>query len=438
MKVAVVGTGYVGLVSGACLAEMGHEVTCIDTDQAKIKELHQGKCPIYKQGLDTLLARNRKAGRLHFSVNFDSISRAKFIFVAVGTPSTDSGRPNLKYLMEAVKMLASKINEGAIIVMKSTVPIGTSLKVKEWVRKWTSKNFYLVSNPEFLQGGASIEDFMKPDRIVIGHQEDYGADQLIELYASLRDQGYPIYKMSHASAEMAKYAANCFLATKISFINDMAKLCHIMGADIEEVRSAMISDPRISKDFLNPGIGYGGSCFPKDIKALLKMAKEMGTSLRIIQATQEINEEQKVLMFERLRSHFGDMSGKIIAFWGVAFKPHTDDIRETPAIFLAQKVMEAGGKVQFYDPVASANFLRCMGESEKRLQSFSNMYGCLEDADALVLVTEWPEFHNPDWGRIKELLNSPVIFDGRNIYSTSKVLAAGLYYYGVGKYIPKL
>ena len=434
----MVGAGHVGLISGVCLAEMGHEVTCIDTDQEKIRELHQGKCTLYERGLDALLVRNRKANRLYFSVNFDCINGSQFIFIAVGTPNTNSGQPNLKYLMEAVKMVVSKMNEGAIIVIKSTVPIGTSFKVREWIRKWTSKNFYLVSNPEFFREGAAIEDFMRPDRVVIGHEEDYGANQVIELYASLRDQGYPIYKMSHASAEMVKYAANCFLATKISFINDMAKLCTLVGADIEEVKSAMTNDPRIGRDFLNPGIGYGGSCLPKDVKALLKMAKEMGTSLRIVQATQEINEEQKILMFEKLQSYLGDMAGKTIAFWGVAFKPYTDDVREGPAIFLAKKVIEAEGKVQFYDPLASDNFLRWMGESEKKLCPFHDMYSCLEGADAMVLVTEWPEFYNPDWRRVKELLNFPVIFDGRNIYSTSKVLSTGLSYYAVGKHIPGL
>lgn len=436
MKVVVVGTGYVGLVSGTCFAEMGHEVTCIDVDGEKIQQLKQGKVPFYEPGLEELLARNQKAGRLHFATDFTRVAAARAVFLAVGTPATESGQANLEYLMAAARAVAEELDHGTSVVIKSTVPVGASDQVRKHVGRYTRKNFYIVSNPEFLREGSAIEDFMKPDRVVIGHREEDAGDCIVELYAPLVRQGHPVYRMSNASAELAKYAANCFLATKISFINDIAKLCEFSGADIEQVREAMISDRRIGKYFFSPGLGYGGSCFPKDIKALLSTAEELGTSLGIVQAAEEVNQQQKILIFEKLRAHLGELADKAIAFWGVAFKPQTDDVRESPAISLANKIIAAGGRVQFYDPVASSNFLRAMGGEREELRSYDTIYQCLEGAQALVLVTEWPEFCHPNWGRVKESLDSPTVFDGRNIYSTRQVLDAGLCYYAIGKSIP--
>ena len=436
MKITIVGTGYVGLVSGTCFAEMGHEVTCVDIDSDKITELCRGKSPLYEPGLAELLTRNQSAGRLSFTTSFKCIESVKFIFLAVGTPTGETGEANLQALMAAVKEVALRIDDDAIIAIKSTVPVGTSEKVREAIGQLTKKNFYVVNNPEFLKEGNAIEDFMKPDRVVIGHREEQAGDEMEELYAPMMLRGDRIIKMSNTSAEMSKYASNCFLATKISFINDIANLCDLTGADIEEVREVMVSDHRIGKYFLYPGPGYGGSCFPKDVKALLSTARERGANLEIVHAAEQVNERQKKLIFEKLGAHLKDFEQKTIALWGVSFKPGTDDVRESSALSFAQQIIAAGGRVQFYDPVASANFLREMGKQGENLQSFDNMYECLAGASALVLITEWPEFRDPNWSRVVESLRSPFLFDCRNIYSTPKVLAAGLTYLAIGKSIP--
>lgn len=436
MKVSIIGTGYVGLVSGTCFAEMGHDVTCIDISQEKINLLKDGKSPIYEPGLDDLLSRNIKANRLHFTTNYDSISGAKAVFLAVGTPSSDDGKADLTYLMDAAKSAAENLSEDGIIVIKSTVPVGTNQAVYDLLKKHTDKKFHVVNNPEFLKEGAAIDDFMKPDRVVIGFSGQYAGDTIEELYAPLMRQGHPIYKMSNLSAEMTKYAANCFLATKISFINDISRLCDLTGADIEEVRKGITSDKRIGPHFLYPGLGYGGSCFPKDVKALIHTAKEKGMNLEIVEAAEQINQSQRQNFFEKIKNHFhGDLKGRTIAFWGVAFKPKTDDIREAPAIYLAREIIKAGGQVRFYDPIAMDNYESFMAEDSSKLVRTDSRESCVEGADALALVTEWPEFRDPNYDRLKTSLKSPVIFDGRNIYDTRKTLDAGFTYYAVGKYI---
>ncbi len=440
MRVSVIGTGYVGLVSGTCFAEIGHDVTCIDIDPKKIAMLEDGKSPIYEPGLEELLHRNIKSKRLTFSTNYDSVKEAKSIFLAVGTPSADDGSANLEYLKAAAVSVAKVMNEGAIIVIKSTVPVGTCEMIKELVASTTDKSFHIVNNPEFLKEGTAVDDFMKPDRVVIGHADQFAADAMSELYAPLVRQGNPIYMMSNLSAEMTKYAANCFLATKISFINEIAKLCDLRGADINEVRDGIGSDKRIGSQFLYPGPGYGGSCFPKDVKALMHTAKESGMTLKVVEATEEVNEEQKKRMFEKIMSYYGDVKGKTFAFWGVAFKANTDDIRETSAITMAKELVKAGAKVNYYDPEAANNFeelMESMSETKGSTFKFDNKYDALSNTDGLVTMTEWREFTSPDFEEIKSRLNKSVIFDSRNLYKTKKVLDLGFDYFAIGKRIEK-
>ncbi len=437
MKISVIGTGYVGLVSGTCFAEIGHTVTCIDIDKTKIEKLWNGESPIYEPGLNDLLTRNIKSERLKFSTGLESIKDSKSIFLAVGTPSGDDGRADLSYLFKAAEDVAKEISDDAIIVIKSTVPVGTCERIRELVAKTTTKRFHIVNNPEFLKEGSAIEDFMRPDRVVIGHKDQYAADAMSELYEPLVKQGNPIYMMSNLSAEMTKYAANCFLATKISFINDIARLCDIVGADVNEVRKGISSDQRIGGHFLYPGPGYGGSCFPKDVKALLYTAKEYGTNLRIVEATEEVNDEQKLYMFEKMVKHYkGDLTGKTFALWGVAFKANTDDVRESPAIYTVSSLIDRGAKVTFFDPVAGENFLKVVGEKYRSsITEFTNKYDCLNGADALVTMTEWREFSFPDFDEIKSRLKHQVIFDARNLFKTQKVQEFGFEYYAIGKKI---
>ncbi|WP_372651288.1 UDP-glucose/GDP-mannose dehydrogenase family protein [Halobacteriovorax sp.] len=440
MRVSVIGTGYVGLVSGTCFAEIGHDVTCIDIDPKKIAMLEDGKSPIYEPGLEELLHRNIKSKRLTFSTNYDSVKEAKSIFLAVGTPSADDGSANLEYLKAAAVSVAKEMTEGAIIVIKSTVPVGTCEMIKELVANTTDKAFHIVNNPEFLKEGTAVDDFMKPDRVVIGHADQFAADAMSELYAPLVRQGNPIYMMSNLSAEMTKYAANCFLATKISFINEIAKLCDLRGADINEVRDGIGSDKRIGSQFLYPGPGYGGSCFPKDVKALMHTAKESGMTLKVVEATEEVNEEQKKRMFEKIMSYYGDVKGKTFTFWGVAFKANTDDIRETSAITMAKELVKAGAKVNYYDPEAANNFeelMESMDETQGSTFKFENKYDALNNSDGLVTMTEWREFTSPDFEEIKSRLNKSVIFDSRNLYKTGKVLDLGFDYFAIGKRIVK-
>ncbi len=439
MKVSVIGTGYVGLVSGTCFAEIGHQVTCIDIDPKKIEMLRAGESPIYEPGLNDLLERNIKANRLHFSTGYDSCSQSDIIFLAVGTPSGDDGSANLSYLDSAAKSVAETLSDDAVVVIKSTVPVGTGARIEKLISENTSKKFHLVNNPEFLKEGSAIEDFMRPDRVIIGSKEDFAAKQMDELYAPLVRQGNPIYHMSNLSAEMTKYAANCFLATKISFINEIANLCDRTGADVEEVRKGISSDIRIGKHFLYPGPGYGGSCFPKDVKALIYTAKEYDTNLHIVQAAEDVNDYQKTIMFNKMNDHFaGDLKGKTFAFWGVAFKANTDDVRETSAIAMARALSKAGAEVRFYDPVASENYQKVMKEypeTEGKLHRVDDMYEVMKDCDGLVTMTEWREFKNPDYKQMQNLLKTHVVFDARNLFDTAKTIEAGFKYYAIGKHI---
>lgn len=439
MKVSVIGTGYVGLVSGTCFAEIGHDVTCIDIDPRKIEMLKASKSPIYEPGLNDLLENNINAKRLHFSTTYESIKHAKTIFLAVGTPSADDGRADLKYLRAAAIDVAKNLSEGAIVVIKSTVPVGTSVEIKKLISENTKHGFHLVSNPEFLKEGSAIEDFMRPDRVIIGHQNKDALTVMEELYAPLVRQGNPIYGMSNLSAEMSKYAANCFLATKISFINEIARLCDATNADIEEVRKGISSDKRIGGHFLYPGPGYGGSCFPKDVKALVATAEDYGMTLKIVNATEEVNDEQKSYIVQKIKKYYGeDLKGKTFTFWGVAFKANTDDVRETAAIAMARKLIAAGATINIFDPIASENYLQVMAdfkECEGKIKPFTNKYEALSGADALVTVTEWREFNTPDFSEIKSRLKKPVIFDGRNLYDTKKVQAEGFDYFAIGKFI---
>jgi UDPglucose 6-dehydrogenase len=439
MKVSVIGTGYVGLVSGTCFAEIGHDVTCIDIDPKKIDILKSGKSPIYEPGLTELLERNIKSTRLRFSTSYESVKEAHAVFLAVGTPSADDGRADLKYLRAAAIQVAQNIKDEAIIVIKSTVPVGTSVEIRKLIAENTKKKFHLVNNPEFLKEGTAVEDFMRPDRVIIGHQDPTAYAAMEELYAPLVRQGNPIYGMSNLSAEMSKYAANCFLATKISFINEIARLCDATGADIEEVRKGISSDKRIGGHFLYPGPGYGGSCFPKDVKALVATAEDYGLNLKIVNATEEVNDEQKVYVFTKMKKYFnGDLKGRSFCFWGVAFKANTDDVREASAITMARSLIKEGASVNFFDPVASDNFMQVMKdypECEGKIKSFNNKYDCLNGTDGLVTMTEWREFRVPDFSEVKSRLKTKVIFDGRNLYETHKVLAEGFDYLAVGKFI---
>jgi len=441
MKVSVIGTGYVGLVSGTCFAEIGHDVTCIDIDPKKIEMLKAGKSPIYEPGLTDLLERNIKSNRLHFSTGYESVKDAKSIFLAVGTPSADDGRADLKYLRAAAVEVAKNLSDDAIVVIKSTVPVGTSTEIRKLISENTNKKFHLVNNPEFLKEGSAVEDFMRPDRVIIGHQDEGAYKVMEELYAPLVRQGNPIYGMSNLSAEMSKYAANCFLATKISFINEIARLCDATGSDIEEVRRGISSDKRIGGHFLYPGPGYGGSCFPKDVKALIATAEDFGMDLKIVNATEEVNDEQKVYVFEKVVKKFGaDLKGKTFTFWGVAFKANTDDVREASAITMARKLIGAGATVNIFDPVATENYLDVMKaykECEGKIKSFNDKYEALTNSDALITMTEWREFQAPEFKEIKKRLKAPVIFDGRNLYDTKHVLSEGFEYFAIGKKISK-
>ncbi len=437
MKVSVIGTGYVGLVSGTCFAEIGHDVTCIDIDPRKIEMLKNGESPIYEPGLNELLERNIKSNRLHFSTNYDSVKTAKTIFLAVGTPSADDGRADLKYLRAAATEVAKNLSDDAIIVIKSTVPVGTNLEVKKIIAQNTTKRFEVVNNPEFLKEGSAIEDFMRPDRVVIGHENEEAMKVMEELYAPLVRQGNPIYGMSNLSAEMTKYAANCFLATKISFINEIARLCDLTNSDIEEVRKGISSDKRIGHHFFYPGPGYGGSCFPKDVKALIATAEDYGMNLKVISSAEDVNDEQKYYIVSKIVKHFGEnLKGKTFTFWGVAFKANTDDVRETAAIYIAKTLVKHGAKINIFDPVATPNYLKEMQnypEVRECITAFDNKYEALKGSDGLITVTEWREFTTPDFDEVKSKLKTPVIFDARNLYNTKKVQEHGFTYYAIGK-----
>ena len=438
MKLSVIGTGYVGLVTGTCFAEMGHQVTCIDIDQAKVERMKKGECPIYEPGLESMMQANFNEGRLQFSSSYDSVTKAEAIFLAVGTPSSDDGQADLKYVFGACDSIASFLEDGSIVVVKSTVPVGTGDKVREYLKTKTSKKFFVVNNPEFLKEGSAVDDFMKPERIVIGCLEKEAGQQIEELYEPFNRQVKRTILMSNISAEMTKYAANCFLATKISFMNEVARLCDIVGADVEEVRNGISTDSRIGSQFLYPGPGYGGSCFPKDVKALVFTSKENGMNFKIVEAVEAVNKEQKKYMAQKVLKHFNnDLKGRTFVLWGTAFKANTDDIRETPAIDTVLMLHEAGAKVRIHDPEAADNFEKHMNHLGIPVDQFENKYEALNDADGLIVMTEWKQYRAPDFEEIKSRLKNPVIFDGRNLYSTKNVLSAGFQYYAIGKKIKK-
>ncbi|MAX66787.1 MAG: UDP-glucose 6-dehydrogenase [Halobacteriovoraceae bacterium] len=433
MKVSVIGTGYVGLVSGVCFAEMGNKVTCIDIDEKKVKMMKDGKSPIYEPGLESMMKRNIEDKRVFFSTSYDSIKEAKAVFMAVGTPSGDDGNANLSYLYSALDSLVPYIEDDLVIVLKSTVPVGTGEAVKKYLKDKTQKKFHVVNNPEFLKEGSAVDDFMKPERVIIGTDNDMAYDLMEKLYEPFNRQIKRTIRTSNLSAEVIKYAANCFLATKISFMNEIARLCDRTGADVQEVRYGIATDSRIGTQFLYPGPGYGGSCFPKDVKALIYKAKELGLDFKIVSATEEVNAQQKLYMFEKLKSHFKDLKNKNIAIWGTAFKANTDDIRETPAQYIVEELTKEGANVQFYDPEAAVNFETMAQEKSLNAKRIENKYDCLDQMDALLVLTEWKEFRAPDFEEIKKRLKQPLLFDGRNLYNTQQVLDEGFTYYAVGK-----
>ena len=432
MKIAIVGTGYVGLVTGTCLAESGNNVACIDIDEPKIRRLNAGEIPIYEPGLSELILRNRAAKRLSFTTDLAAAARdAQLIFLAVGTPSADDGSADLSSLWAVVDQLAKHVPPGAIVVTKSTVPVGTNAQICARLEKATGRKCDVASNPEFLKEGAAIDDFMKPDRVVVGVRRPEVAEVLRELYAPFLRTEHPFLVMSPESAGMTKYVANALLSTKISFINEVANLCERMEADINEVRRGIGHDSRIGFAFLFPGVGYGGSCFPKDVRALSAMAKKHGVEPRILEAVDDVNNKQKQVILAKLQKHFGGkLSGKTIAVWGLSFKPRTDDIREAPALTLIDELLRQGAKLQVHDPEALANVRQRYGD---QLAYADSPYGALEGADALAIMTEWKEFVQPDFAQMRQLMKSPVIFDGRNLYQPSQLKAAGFTYHSIGR-----
>ena len=431
MKIAVVGTGYVGLVAGACLAENGNDVVCVDKDSAKVRALQRGRIPIYEPGLEELVRRNRAEKRLLFTTDLGKgVRSSQIIFIAVGTPTGEDGSADLRHVLEVARQIGKAMNGYKVVVDKSTVPVGTSEKVRETIRKETSHPFSVVSNPEFLKQGAAIEDFMKPDRVVIGAEDQRAGEIMKELYSPFTRTGAPIMMMDCASAELCKYAANAMLATRISFMNEVANVCEVVGADVDQVRRAVASDRRIGPAFLFPGVGYGGSCFPKDVKAMMKFAASKNYQFEILQAVENVNERQKVRLLGKMKHHYGSLRGKRIAVWGLAFKPKTDDMREAPAVPLIKSLLEAGAAVAAYDPEA-VKVARTIFGTAVDLKDKS--YDALAGADGLAIVTEWHEFREPDWGRIKKLLKTPVIFDGRNIYNPEHLRGLGFTYYSMGR-----
>jgi len=432
VKIAVIGTGYVGLVQGTCLAESGNDVVCIDKVAAKIEGLKHGKIPIYEPGLSELVHRNQRDGRLLFTTDLaGGIEEAEIVFIAVGTPQGDDGGADLSGIWAVGRQVAEVLRSPKIIVVKSTVPVGTNAELARRMADATKVAFDVASNPEFLKEGAAIEDFNKPDRIVVGARKPEVAERLHALYAPFLRTDRPFLVMSPESAEMTKYVANCLLATKISFINEMANLCEVYGADINDVRRGIGHDQRIGFHFLHPGVGYGGSCFPKDVRAVIHMAQSRGLPARMMEAVDEVNEAQKNVLFQKIETHFsGSLRDRTIAIWGLAFKPRTDDIREAPAMVLINSLLEAGADLRVHDPEALANVRAIYGE---RLTYCDRPYGALEQADALVIATEWNEFRNPDFEIMIRLLRQPVIFDGRNVFDLARMTALGFTYHGMGR-----
>ena len=436
MKIAVIGTGYVGLVTGTCFSEVGVDVTCVDIDQIKIDNLNKGILPIYEPGLDEMVTRNVQKKRLHFSTSLkESIQGAEVIFIAVGTPPDEDGSADLKYVLAVAASIGEHMQHPLVVVTKSTVPVSTAEKVRKALQEQLLKrnsnlDFYIASNPEFLKEGAAIEDFMKPDRIVVGIDKPEAEDLMRKLYKPFLMNGHPIIFMDIPSAEMTKYAANAMLATKISFMNDVANLCEIMGADVNMVRKGIGSDARIGTKFIYPGVGYGGSCFPKDVKALIKTAKENKYNMRILNAVEEVNDNQKEVLSNKVKTHFNNnLKGKKFAMWGLSFKPKTDDMREAPSLVIIENLLKAGASVVAYDPVAMHEAERILGNT---ISYSTDMYDTLNDADALLIVTEWPEFRVPNFDELTKRLKQKVIFDGRNIFDHNEMKQIGFEYYCIG------
>ncbi len=432
MKIAVVGTGYVGLVTGTCFAETGNHVTCVDINEEKVKQMQAGIIPIYEPGLEDLFKRNTEEGRLDFTTSLqEGIAGAKVIFLALPTPPGADGSADLKYILQVADDLGPLLSEYAVIIDKSTVPVGTSEKVHSAIAKQAKVDFDVVSNPEFLREGVAVEDFMKPDRVVIGTQSERAKDLMSRLYAPLVRQGNPIIFMDERSAELTKYAANAFLATKITFMNEIANLCELVGANVDEVRKGIGTDSRIGKRFLFAGIGYGGSCFPKDVQALAKTSTENDYEFKILDSVMKVNENQKTKLIPQIQKHFkGDLQGKKIAMWGLAFKPYTDDIREAPSLYNIDALLGLGASVSAYDPEAMGHVKNILGD---KITFTKNPYEALEGADALLIVTEWPQFRTPDFDRMDSLLKNKVIFDGRNLYELNQMEELGYTYYSIGR-----
>ena len=437
MKIAIVGTGYVGLVSGTCFAEMGTEVYCVDVDAQKIANLNQGILPIYEPGLEEMVQRNRKAGRLHFLTDLAAcLNKVEVVFSAVGTPPDEDGSADLKYVLEVAHTVGKYMEKYLTIVTKSTVPVGTAHKVRlaiqeELDKRHSNLTFDVASNPEFLKEGAAVKDFLSPNRIVVGVESTRAKDLMTRLYRPFLLNNFRVIFMDVPSAEMTKYAANAMLATRISFMNDIANLCEIVGADVNMVRKGIGTDERIGHHFLYPGCGYGGSCFPKDVKALVKTASDHGYPMRILQAVEAVNESQKSILFRKLEHYFqGDLKGKRIAVWGLAFKPETDDMREAPSLVVIQKLIESDCQVTAYDPVAISESRRRIGDAVRYAK---DIYDAVVDADALLLVTEWKEFRMPSWAAIKKLMANPLVVDGRNIYDPKEMEEYGFEYHCIGR-----
>lgn len=437
MKIAIVGTGYVGLVTGTCFAEMGTEVFCVDVNTEKIENLKQGIIPIYEPGLEEMVHRNQQAGRLQFTTDLtECLDDVEVLFSAVGTPPDEDGSADLKYVLEVARTVGRHIKKHILVVTKSTVPVGTAKKVRQAIQEELDKRgvqveFDVASNPEFLKEGAAIKDFMSPDRVVVGVESERAEELMTRLYRPFLLNNFRVIFMDVPSAEMTKYAANAMLATRISFMNDIANLCEIIGADVNMVRKGIGSDNRIGNRFLYAGIGYGGSCFPKDVKALINTAKQNKYPMRILQAVEEVNDEQKSLLFRKLEKHFnGDLKGKRVAIWGLAFKPETDDMREAPSLVLIEKLLAAGCEVYAYDPVAVEEAKRRIGAA---IHYAKDIYDAVVDADALMLVTEWKEFRMPSWSAVKKLMATPLVLDGRNIYDIKEMEENGFVYHCIGR-----
>jgi UDPglucose 6-dehydrogenase len=432
MKISIIGTGYVGLVQAACFADTGNNVICMDVDEKKINGLKKGVIPIYEPGLEEMVRRNAQDGRMEFTTNLrQAVERSKIIFLCLPTPQSEDGSADLTHVLAVAEHIAELINEDKIIVSKSTIPVGTVDKIKHAIRKMSKYEVEVVSNPEFLKEGTAIQDSLKPDRIVIGTRNKKAIGLLSELYAPFIRTGNPILVMDERSAEMTKYAANAFLATKISFMNELANLCEKVGADVDLVRKGIGSDPRIGQQFLFAGVGYGGSCFPKDVKALVKTSKEYEFELKILRAVDEVNDRQKRTLFRKLSKYYnGQLKDKNIAIWGLSFKPQTDDMREAPSIEVIDALLEAGARVRAHDPIALA---RAKSIYNGRVEFFDNNYETLKGAEALLIVTEWNEFRKPDFDRMKSIMKKPLIFDGRNIYDPKEMRDAGFTYFGIGR-----